>query len=52
MYDVTNRKSYESIETWIERAKYYFKANTPICIVGNKTDCIDERVVDYFEAQV
>jgi len=49
VYDVTDRKTFQNIENWIDL--FYSNSNTdkPILIVGNKTDLEYKRQVSYKE---
>ena len=47
IYDITKKKSFESVKSWIEFVNNYENAN--IAIVGNKTDLGDKREVTYDE---
>ena len=38
MYDVTNRRSFEALQTWLGDVKERADKNVVICIVGNKMD--------------
>ena len=50
VYDLTDRKSFESLGTWIERVNQYSNQNTFKILVGNKRDLHLQRVVSYDEA--
>ncbi|XP_023770278.2 ras-related protein RABH1e [Lactuca sativa] len=45
VYDVTNRKSYLNISTWIEDVRTKRGNDAVIVLVGNKTDLVDKRQV-------
>lgn len=52
VYDVTNRKSFEYIDKWVEDVKNERgEENLVLCIVGNKNDLVDERRVTAEEAE-
>lgn len=38
VYDITNWKSFENIEKWIEEINTYCGPNTVLIMVGNKND--------------
>ena len=38
MYDVTSRKSFEALQTWLSDVKERADKNVVICIAGNKMD--------------
>jgi small GTP-binding protein len=50
VYDITKRETFTKITEWIAEAKQYIK-DAPICIVGNKIDLVDERVVSRKEGE-
>ena len=41
MYDITDRTSFESLNTWLERIQDYSDSNVQIALVGNKLDKIE-----------
>jgi GTPase KRas len=45
LYSITNRRSFEETDNFIELAKSEFGDSFPIVLVGNKCDLEDERVV-------
>lgn len=45
VYDVTSKESYYNIQSWIEECENHAPKNLLICIIGNKTDMTEERVV-------
>ena len=49
-FSVTDRKSFENIQNWINSIEQYAQKNVPIIVVGTKIDLIDERVVTSSEA--
>ena len=50
VFDITNRKSFESIPYWIKKALDYCSENISILLVGNKEDLSYRRTVTYNEA--
>lgn len=42
--------SFKNVENWLKEAKSAAKENCSICIIGNKSDLIDERRVQFTEA--
>jgi small GTP-binding protein len=50
VFDVTNRRSYESLQTWKEEVKNFVINDCKILICGNKTDLSQFRQVTYQEA--
>jgi small GTP-binding protein len=51
VYDITSRKSFESLSFWIEDLKKYCEATTAIVLVGNKSDLIQQREVSTEEGK-
>ena len=51
VFDVTNRTSFENIETWLREAKKHIVHQQAVyIIVGNKSDCEQDRKVYSREA--
>ncbi|RLI66958.1 MAG: hypothetical protein DRO88_00595 [Promethearchaeia archaeon] len=48
VYDITDRKSFNAIEDWVNEAEQYVP-NVPRVLVGNKLDLTEERVVSRSE---
>ena len=51
VYDVTIRKSFENVTTWVECVDKFAKTNVLRILVGNKTDLEDKRVVSSDEGK-
>src|SRR5690554_5744546 len=51
VYDVTSRKSFNSLVEWLEDIRRHAGANATIMLVGNKRDLGDERTVRYDEGE-
>ena len=51
MYDLTKRKSFDSIPEWIESVKNVKGSNFPLILLGNKIDEEDQREVDKNEGE-
>ena len=45
VYDVTERKSFQNVTTWVECINKFAKSNVLRILVGNKTDLEDKRVI-------
>lgn len=45
VFDITKKKTFDSLQTWIDDIQDYSDKDIPIIIVGNKSDLIDEREV-------
>ena len=50
VFDLTRRETFDNVPKWISRVQKYASLNSPIIIVGNKSDLIDERQVSLDEA--
>ncbi|SCU81691.1 LAMI_0B07272g1_1 [Lachancea mirantina] len=52
VYDVTNKKSFEYIDKWVDDVKNERgEENVLLCIVGNKNDLVEERQVSTEEGE-
>ena len=49
MYDVTNKKSFESVRKWLNELKKEVVIDIPIMLVGNKIDQLQLRQISYNE---
>ncbi|MFX1568610.1 MAG: GTP-binding protein [Promethearchaeota archaeon] len=48
VFDLTNRESFNNVKQWyVELEEFIGGREIPIIIIGNKTDLIDQRTVDY-----
>jgi Ras-related protein Rab-1A len=54
VFDVTNRESFENIQSWIDEIKLNCELSDkiPMVLIGNKNDKISKRVVSVSEANV
>lgn len=54
VFDVTNRESFENIQSWIDEIKFNcdLSDKIPMVLIGNKNDKISKRVVTVSEANV
>lgn len=52
VYDISNRESFESVAKWCEDVRNERGGNVIICIVGNKSDLVDKRVVSSEEGEL
>ncbi|GAA5983651.1 hypothetical protein JCM11641_000921 [Rhodosporidiobolus odoratus] len=50
VYDITSRRSFENLSTWLADARNLASPDLEVCIVGNKLDQAGEREVSYEEA--
>ena len=51
-YDVTDEKSFKSIENWVESIKQHADQSAPRILVGNKIDLTDNRQVSREQGQL
>ena len=51
IYDVTDKKSFSNVTSWLDECKEMCYNNILICLVGNKTDLEDKRVISMVEGQ-
>ena len=51
VYDVTCKKSFENVTTWVECVDKFAKSNVLRILVGNKTDLEDKRVISKEEGK-
>lgn len=47
VYDISNKKSFEDIENWLEDVRKYAKENIVTLLIGNKSDLINQREVSF-----
>jgi small GTP-binding protein len=48
VFDLTNRNSFDSVKEWVKELEDFIGGREiPIIIIGNKTDLIDKRVIEY-----
>ena len=50
VYDITNRASFEELNTWLNDLNSLAAPNACIVLIGNKSDLTDERQIDEAEA--
>ena len=51
VFDVTERKSFQNVTTWVECIDKFAKSNVLRILVGNKTDLEDKRIITKEEGQ-
>ncbi|KAH3853680.1 ras-related protein Rab-13-like isoform X1 [Dreissena polymorpha] len=51
VFDISSRKSYESVPRWLKLIKENCKEHTVVTLIGNKTDKLETRQVTFLEAQ-
>ena len=51
IYDVTDRKSFESVNRWLDSIKTEIEGGTESLLIGNKIDLSSERVVSQKEGE-
>jgi len=52
VYDITDRKSFQNVTTWVECIDKFAKSNVLRILVGNKTDLEDKRVISNDEGKM
>lgn len=50
-YDVTNKESFDHLNTWLKEVQLYAPDTAKIVVVGNKCDLISERSVSFHMAE-
>ena len=51
VYDVTSKRSFDSIDMWLREVSKYSGESLPVVVVGNKSDLKGKRTVDKEEAE-
>ncbi len=51
VYDITNLKSFQSIDNWLKRIQENAYEDVPIILVGNKADLVSDRKVTKEQGQ-
>ena len=51
VYDITNKNSFDSIDSWVEDIKNCAPENIVVILVGNKSDLADKRQVSFQEGK-
>ena len=44
VYDITDRDSFDKVQTWVEELRLYLAKDTPIAIAGNKCDLQNKQI--------
>eukprot|EP00345_Euplotes_harpa_P013464 CAMPEP_0168345876 /NCGR_PEP_ID=MMETSP0213-20121227/17867_1 /TAXON_ID=151035 /ORGANISM="Euplotes harpa, Strain FSP1.4" /LENGTH=234 /DNA_ID=CAMNT_0008354281 /DNA_START=12 /DNA_END=716 /DNA_ORIENTATION=+ len=44
VYDITDRDSFDKVQTWVEELRLYLPKDTPIAIAGNKCDLQNRQI--------
>ncbi|CAL4162218.1 unnamed protein product, partial [Meganyctiphanes norvegica] len=47
VYDTTDQRTFKNVKTWLQEIDRYAPKNVEKLLVGNKSDLIDKRVVDF-----
>lgn len=50
VFDITNQKTFESLDTWLGEIDKYADKDIVLMLVGNKSDLVRTRAVDYATA--
>ena len=51
IYDITNKKSFSNVASWLNECREMCYKDILICLVGNKTDLENKRIVSKEEGQ-
>ena len=51
IYDITNKKSFSNVASWLNECRDMCYKDILICLVGNKTDLENKRIVSKEEGQ-
>jgi small GTP-binding protein len=51
VFSLTERRSFESLGEWLKNVRDHLPDDVAICLVGNKSDIVGERVVESAEAE-
>lgn len=49
VYDVTNRRSFESLQAWAEEVKNVAPKDVMLALIGNKSDLLVESESEYID---
>ncbi len=52
VYDVTDQISFNNVKQWLQEIDRYACENVNKLLVGNKSDLVSKKVVDYKTAKV
>ena len=52
VFDLSDRQTFEHVERWLEEINKYAKENVMRFLIGNKSDLVDKREVNYEEVRV
>ena len=45
MYDITRKETFDSLQTWLAEMRQFGPEELAVVLVGNKTDCEEQRAV-------
>ena len=51
VYDITDKKSFENVITWLNECRDMCYKDILICLIGNKSDLEGKRVISYEEGK-
>lgn len=51
VFDLTDEKTFQNLEAWMEDVRLYAQRHVEIMLLGNKVDLNDDRVVEYRDAK-
>lgn len=49
LYSITDKKTFKNVDNWIQQVREKSPENVSIMLVGNKTDLVHDREVDFEE---
>jgi small GTP-binding protein len=49
LYDVTDRNSFDRIDSWMKQIEMHGNVGVTIVLIGNKCDCVEHRCVSFEE---
>ncbi|AYV75487.1 MAG: GTP-binding protein YPTC1 [Terrestrivirus sp.] len=47
VYDITNKESFDNVQTWLHEITRYSSETVCRLLIGNKSDLVDKRIIEY-----